>query len=393
MCGLAFSSGKVCGQVRLAELMDHGHHQIRRIRAQEFFQVPDAVGHLDGKADALAGFGKLLLQLGAVGDKDHLPVGQGRMAIHLAHHEHHGQRFARALGVPDDAAALAGVRAFQQALDRQLDRAELLVAAHDLDGLAFVVGGKEGEGADQIEQVVAVEHAGHQALLVVGTAGAVIQILHGAGIGVGPAEKEPLAVGGDGAELGLLAAGGDHELVVIKQRRTAFALGPALLAVAQHLVDGFGHGLLDFGRFALDHHHRQAVQKQHDVRNDVVLGAQNAHLELADGDKAVVVPVLEIDKAHRGALFARLAVLADAGVFQQQVQDMAVVLDQAGAGKAGGELLDHFLHLVVFQPGVDDLQLLAQHRQHHHLGKGLAKGVAGMLFVVQVDDLPAKPAS
>ena len=111
------------------------------------------------------------------------------MAIHLAHHEHHGQRFARALGVPDDAAALAGVLAFQQALHRQLHRAELLVAAHDLDRLAFVVGGKQGEGADQIEQVVAVEHAGHQALLVVGTAGAVFQIVHGAGIGVGPAVK------------------------------------------------------------------------------------------------------------------------------------------------------------------------------------------------------------
>ena len=182
-------------------------------------------------------------------------------------------------------------------------------------------------------------------------------------------------MGRDGAELGLLAAGGDHELVVIKQRRTAFALGPALLAVAQHLVDGLGDGLLDLGRFALDHHHRQAVQEQHDVRNDVVLGAEDAHLELADRDKAVVVPVLEIDKAHRGALFARLPVLADAGVFQQQVQDMAVVLDQAGAGKAGGELLDDLLDLVVFQPRIDDLQLLAQHRQHHHLGKALPVAV------------------
>ncbi len=33
-------------------------------------------------------------------------------------------------------------------------------------------------------------------------------------------------------------------------------------------------------------------------------------------------------------------------------------------------------------PIVDDLQLLAQHRQHHHLGEGFAKGVAGVLFVV-----------
>ena len=124
--------------------------------------------------------------------------------------------------MPDNAAALAGVGAFQQALYPQLHSAKLLLAAHDLDRLAFVVGRKQGEGADQIEQVVAVEHAGHQTLLVVGTAGAVFQILHSAGIGIGPAEKQPLAVGGDGAELGLLTAGDDHELIVIKQRPTAF---------------------------------------------------------------------------------------------------------------------------------------------------------------------------
>ena len=222
--------------------------------------------------------------------------------------------------MPDDAAALAGVLACQQALHGQLDGAELLVAAHDLDRLALVVGRKEGEGADQVEQIVAVEHAGHQALLIVGAALAVFQIVHRAGIGIGPAVEIFLAVGGDGAELGLLAAGGNDDLVVIEKRRAAFALGPALFAVAQHLVDGFGDGVFDLGRFALDHHHRQAVQKQHDVRDDVVLGAEDAHLELADGDKAVVVPMGEIDKTHRRAFLAGLAVFADAGVFQQQVK-------------------------------------------------------------------------
>ena len=221
--------------------------------------------------------------------------------------------------MPDDAAALAGALAFQQSLDGQLDGAELLVASDDLDGLALVVGRKEREGADEVEQVVAVEHPGHESLLVVGAAAAVVQIIHRSGIRVGPAVEIFLAVGGDGAELGLLPAGGDDELVVIEERCTAFALGAALLAVAQQLVDGFGDGLLDLGRLALDHHHRQAVQEQHDVRDDVVLGAEDAHLELADGDEAVVVPVLEVHEAHRRAFLAGLAVLADAGVFQQQV--------------------------------------------------------------------------
>ncbi len=62
------------GQIGFPELVDHGHDQIRGIGAQQFFQLLDAVGHLDRKADALAGFGKLAFQLGAVGDKDHLPV-------------------------------------------------------------------------------------------------------------------------------------------------------------------------------------------------------------------------------------------------------------------------------------------------------------------------------
>ena len=66
----------------------------------------------------------------------------------------------------------------------------------------------------------------------------------------------------------------------------------------------------------------------------MVLSAPNSHLKLADRNKAVIVPVLEIDKAHRWAFFARFSVFADAGVLQQQVQDMAIVLDQAGAGKA-----------------------------------------------------------
>ena len=118
--------------------------------------------------------------------------------------------------MPDNAAALAGVGTFQQALHPQFHRPELLVAAHDLDGLTLVVGGKEGKGADQIEQVVAVEHASDQALLVVGRTGTVVQVLHCARVRIGPTEKKPFAVGGDGTEFGLLPAGGHHELVVVK---------------------------------------------------------------------------------------------------------------------------------------------------------------------------------
>ena len=382
MWGLAFSSGKRLRQVRFAELVDHRHHEVGRIRRQQFLQLLDAVRDFDGEADALAGFGKLVLQLGAVGDEYHLPLRERRMPVHLPHHEHHGQGFAGALRVPDDAAALAGRLAFQQALHGQLDGAELLVTSDDLDDLALVVGGEQREGADDVEQVVAVEHPGHEALLVVRAAAAVLQIVHRTRKRVRPAIEMLFVVRGDGAELRLLPAGGDDELIVVEKRRAAFALGAALLAVSQELVDGFGDRLLHLRRFALDDDDRQPVQEQHDVRDDVVLGAENAHLELADGDEAVVVAVLEVDEAHRWALLAGLAVLADAGVFQQQLKDVLIVLDQARAGEARGELLDDFLDLIVFQPRIDDLQLLPQHGQHDHLGEALAEGVAGVLLAV-----------
>ena len=169
----------------------------------------------------------------------------------------------------------------------------------------------------------------------------------------------------------------DENLVVIEQRRAAFSLGPALLAVAHQLVDRLGNRILHLGRLALDDDHRQAVEEQHNVRHDVVLGAEHADLELADGDEAVVVSLIEIDEADGRAFLAGLSVLADAGVLQQQPEEVLVVFQQAGAREAGRELLDDFLDLVVFEPGVDDLEPLAEHGQHHHLGEVLAVAVGG----------------
>ena len=65
---------------------------------------------------------------------------------HRPHQEHHGQRLARALGVPDQATAavvLAILRprlAGPQPLQRPADSAVLLVAGDDLDALAVDLG-------------------------------------------------------------------------------------------------------------------------------------------------------------------------------------------------------------------------------------------------------------
>ena len=70
---------------------------------------------------------------------------------------------------------------------------------------------------------------------------------------------------------------------------------------------------------------------------------------------------------------------------------MTVVFDQVATGKAGSDLLDYLFHLIVFKPGIDNLEMLTQHRQHDHLGEVLPIAVAGVLFTVKVDYVPAHP--
>ena len=244
---------------------------------------------------------------------------------------------------------------------------------------------------NQVEQIVSVEHSSHKALLVVGAACTVFQLVDGPRIRVSPAVEVLLAVGGDGSELCLLSTGCNHELVVEEKRRAALAFSPTLFAVAHQLIDGLGDGVFDLGRLAFYYHHRQTVQEKHYVRYDVVLGAEDTDFELTGGDEAVVIPLFEVDKVNCRAFLASLAVLADAGVLQQQFEEMPVILQQTCAREAGGELLDHFLDLIVFKPGVDDLELLLEHREHYHFGEALAEAVSRLLLLIsQIDDLPAE---
>src|SRR5581483_5848518 len=133
-----------------------------------------------------------------------------------------------------------------------------------------------------------------------------------------------------------------------------------------------------------------SVQEQNNVWNDVILSTQNSYLKLANRDEAIIVPVREVDEADSRAFLSRLAVLADACVFQQELQYVPVVLDEAGSGEICRQLLDHFLNLVVLQPGIDYLQLLPQHGQHDDFRESLAERIFRFLLLVAVDDLPAQ---
>ena len=84
---------------------------------------------------------------------------------------------------------------------------------------------------------------------------------------------------GDRSELGLLAAGGNHKLIEVKERRVSFAFDTTLLAVAQHLVNGLGMVSFTLGDLHSIRTTAGRSQTTH-VRDDVVLGAQDADLEI-----------------------------------------------------------------------------------------------------------------
>src|SRR4051794_19733397 len=121
----------------------------------------------------------------------------------------------------------------------------------------------------------------------------------------------------------------------------------------------------------------------------MVLGAEDAHLELGHGDEAIVLPLFEVDELNRWALGTCLAVLANTRAFQQQIENVSVVLNEVGARKACRKLLDHLLDLVIFKPTVDDLELLPQDRQHDDFRKILAKRLARLLLAVAINDFPS----
>ena len=81
---------------------------------------------------------------------------QAGVQAQLLRGEHHQQRLARALEVPDQ--ALLGV-AGQHALDDLVGGLVLLVAADDLDAALLLVGGEQGEVGEDVEHHMRPQHA------------------------------------------------------------------------------------------------------------------------------------------------------------------------------------------------------------------------------------------
>ena len=88
-----------------AEFVDQRTHQPGRRGVQGGDQVRAASGAVDVFVDALEHLFDLLVQFGAVGDEQHPRI--GTVFTQPFGQPHHGQAFAAALGVPDDAALAA----------------------------------------------------------------------------------------------------------------------------------------------------------------------------------------------------------------------------------------------------------------------------------------------
>lgn len=136
------------------------------------------------------------------------------------------------LGVPDHAAPFFRAFAATQAFHQFVGGPELLVAADHLDAWSVLGIHEDQAGPHDLQQVAFVEHSANELLLLA-------QSLSGV-VGLGPLRFsgiEMLLAGGDGAVVGLDAAGANEEEIAVKEARLALAValaGGVLAAVQVH---------------------------------------------------------------------------------------------------------------------------------------------------------------
>ena len=162
--------------------------------------------------------------------------------------------------------------------------------------------------------------------------------------------------GSDGAEFGLLAAGANQQQVGVEQARLAFAQAGSLrfrtsVAVAQQLDER----LIDRVRrvriadLRLNHHQRDAVDEEDNVRNDATLhAARRVDAELIDGVESVALRMREVDQLHDRVGLAGDLVHVHLGL-EQQLLDGLVGLEQ-GAARVAEQLVAQVIQLALGQP-------------------------------------------
>ena len=166
--------------------------------------------------------------------------------------------------------------------------------------------------------------------------------------------EEVLGLRSEGPDPRFVAIGRNDELVGPEQ--LLVALGHAqvtLVGVPAQLLDALGHRVDHVRALALDDDERDAVDEQHDVRRNEVLGlsARLVDPELVDRQEVVALRVVEVDEPH--ALRPALIPVRQARhghALQQTLSHALIDLDEL-ANLRARERRDSFGEPGVVKPG------------------------------------------
>ena len=280
---------------RLAELVDRGDDDLPRALAQQRLQLGARVGrHQSGYVGGVEGAGDLGVEVDAVDDDQDRRVGQLGHRPQLERGEHHEQRLARALEVPDQ--TLLDL-AEQHPLDDQVGRLELLEPGDDLDLAVLLVGGVDREEPQELQHCRRLEDALDRLL-----DGDQADLRRSVVVGRLLAPRTPqLDRHADRAVAEVLALGGEREHVGHEELRHA------LLVVVVDLRSTVDPRVRRPNRrLRLTHHQREAVAPQHQV--EALLDPS-----LLEGDlgrdhplvRRVIVEVIEVDQPDGRVLAVR----------------------------------------------------------------------------------------
>ena len=383
--------------------MDQAKHHPRRALADLLGQVPAglaqglllvALGQHPGAGEGLA---QLRFQVGAVGDHQHPAVLQLRVEDQRLGEQQHGDRLARAGGVPDHP-ALAGAAhiALLDARNQRADAKHLLVTGDDLAVLAVAVGVKAHQLQQAIRPAQAGEQfvllAGHQAtgqpaavpvqaggtalgeyrLLLGGSQRAVFQLgeFHLADLFLAPGGPELLS-GADRAVTPATAI--DHQQQLAKGEQLGDFIGAL---VAQHLRDALLNQVftaVGIRPLGLNHHQRQAVHIQHDIRDALADTAGAAYAQLLGEVEAVIARRVPVDQRNGRVDLGPGHKVAHAHAVQQLIGQTLVGrlqplierwMTDLGHQLVQRRLAQAVLHAIAAKAPLG--QFGAQHRCQHH---------------------------
>ena len=358
---LAVNGQIALGAHQVVELLDGGDDDLVVVFFQIALEACRAVRsvHAVGRK-ALVFLHGLVVQILAVHHKKHLvyEVQLGGQTRRLEA----GQRFARARGVPNEAAALQLAPVLGLVAAANLPQNALgggnLVGAHHQQRVAGV---KNRITQQHLEQRVFLKERGREILQVLDQAVVRLRPVHGEVVAVF------VALRGVGKVTAVSAVGNHKQLQKLEQRIRAVE---ALFAVAVHLVEGLANGHTALLQFHL--HQRQAVDQN---RHVIAVGLRARLLKLLD----------DLHLVAGNVLFVQQIDVLDAPIVKHKVVDVVVVhlaglFDNAIAGLVQPALYKALPFHIRELHGIERLQLLA------HIGQqSLRRVQLWRVFVALID--------